>query len=41
MKLIIPNIGWHGERDRGLTIAFHPFLNLFVTGGSDGTKLMD
>jgi hypothetical protein len=35
MKLIIPNICWHGDRDRVLAVAFHPFENIFVTGGSD------
>lgn len=35
MNLIIPEIYWHGERERILTITIHPTLNLLLTGGSD------
>jgi WD40 repeat protein len=38
MKLYIPSMVWHGEKERILTLAFHPFMNLLVTGGSDGQK---
>ena len=35
MKLEIPEICWQGDKERVLSIDFHPFLNMFVTGGSD------
>ena len=38
MNLTIPDIVWHGDRERILSLAFHPFLNLLVTGGSDSNK---
>lgn len=41
MKLIIPNIVWHGDRERILAVAFHPQLNLFMTGGSDSEKRLE
>lgn len=37
MKLFIPNIVWHGDRERIMALSFHPFMNLLVTGGSDNT----
>ncbi len=37
MRLVIPNIGWHGERDRVMAVAFHPFMNILMTGGSDSS----
>lgn len=41
MKLIIPNIVWHGDRERILAVTFHPILNLFMTGGSDCEKRLE
>ena len=35
VKLEIPFIYWHGNRDRIMSIDFHPHTKLFVTGGSD------
>lgn len=35
MKLVIPNIVWHGERERIMALAIHPTQNLLLTGGSD------
>ncbi|CAK89929.1 unnamed protein product (macronuclear) [Paramecium tetraurelia] len=35
MKLVIPNIIWHGEKERIMAIAIHPTQNLLLTGGSD------
>ncbi len=36
VKLEIPEIYWHGEKERILSIDFHPFYNLIITGGSGG-----
>lgn len=41
MKLYIPSMVWHGERERVLALSFHPYMNLLVTGGSDGQKFFD
>lgn len=35
MKLVIPNIIWHGDKERIMAIAIHPTQNLLLTGGSD------
>jgi hypothetical protein len=35
MKLEIPQINWHGSMQRILSLDFHPFFDLLVTGGSD------
>ncbi len=34
MKFVSPDIAWHGEKQRILSIDFHPFENEFVTAGS-------
>ena len=34
MKHTSPDIAWHGEKQRILSIDFHPFSNEFVTAGS-------
>lgn len=41
MQLVIPNMIWHGDRERILTIAFHPYMNQLVTGGSDEKQTED
>lgn len=35
MRIESPDLGWHGEKDRILSIDFHPFTNEVVTTGSD------
>lgn len=35
MKLVIPNIVWHGEKERIMTLAIQPNTNLLLTGGTD------
>ena len=35
MKLKTPEIYWHGDRERIMSIDFYPFSNILVTGGSD------
>ena len=35
MRIDSPNIGWHGLKDRILSIDFHPFANEFASAGSD------
>jgi hypothetical protein len=34
MKHLSPDIAWHGEKQRILSIDFHPFSNEFATAGS-------
>jgi hypothetical protein len=35
MKFVSPDAAWHGERQRILSIDFHPFNDEFVTAGSE------
>jgi hypothetical protein len=35
MKLLVPEINWHGSAQRIMTLDIHPFFNILATGGSD------
>ena len=35
MKFECPQIYWHGNKERIMSIDFHPFTQDFITGGTD------
>lgn len=41
MRIDSPNIGWHGLKDRILSIDFHPHSNELASAGSDDKKFME
>ena len=41
MKIELPEINWHGQMQRIMSVDFHPFMNIFVTGGSDDPTKAD
>lgn len=41
MRIDSPEMGWHGQKDRILSIDFHPFNNEFASGGSDEQKFLE
>ena len=41
MRIESPNIGWHGLKDRILSIDFHPFSNELASAGSDDKKFLE
>ncbi len=40
MKIEIPQIFWHGNRDRIMSIDFYPNTNLLVTCGAESEDKM-
>lgn len=41
MRIESPEIGWHGLKDRILSIDFHPFNLQLASAGSDEKKFVD
>jgi hypothetical protein len=40
MRIESPDIGWHGLKDRILSIDFHPTSLEFASAGSDDRKFL-
>lgn len=41
MRVCSPDMGWHGSKDRILSIDFHPFSEEFASAGSDEKKFTE